>query len=136
MVLEKLHPDLLQGFLFHRPYTKEQFEASFVRSDTPEYAAQQSLREELKRFRWGGDSLPGTDMVSTPESLQTVLDAMDEVIYVSDLETYELYYLNPAGRRLTGVSDYQGQKCYKVLQGRTDPCDFCTNHRGLSCRPL
>ncbi|MEI3349480.1 MAG: hypothetical protein V8R55_14275 [Dysosmobacter sp.] len=53
---------------------------------------------------------------------------MDEVIYVSDLETYELYYLNPAGRRLTGVSDYQGQKCYKVLQGRTDPCDFCTNH--------
>lgn len=128
MVLEKLHPDLLQGFLFHRPYTKEQFEAGFIRSDTPEYAAQQSLCQELKRFQWGGESLPGKDMVSTPESLQTVLDAMDEVIYVSDLETYELYYLNPAGRRLTGVSDYQGQKCYKVLQGRTDPCDFCTNH--------
>lgn len=59
MVLEKLHPDLLQGFLFHRPYTKEQFEAGFIRSDTPEYAAQQSLCQELKRFQWGGESLPG-----------------------------------------------------------------------------
>lgn len=128
MVLEKLHPDLLQGFLFHRPYTKEQFETIFIRTDTPEYAAQQLLCRELRQFQWNGDALPKEDMVSTPESLQAVLDTMDEVIYVSDLETYELYYLNPAGRRLTGVLDYQGQKCYKVLQNRTDPCEFCTNH--------
>ena len=54
MVLEKLHPDLLQGFLFHRPYTKEQFEAGFIRSDTPEYAARSEERRVGKecRSRW------------------------------------------------------------------------------------
>lgn len=123
--LEKLHPDLLQGFLFHKPYTKEQFEACFIQKENPAYSSWKSLQKVLQGFR-SPERMP-IDMVSTPESLKTVLDAMDEVIYVSDLTTYELYYLNPAGRRLTGVYDYQGQKCYKVLQGKDDPCEFCTN---------
>lgn len=124
--LEKLHPDLLQGFLFHRPYTPEQFEACFIQKGSPAYIARTRFQKKLRGFRWQ----PGrflADVTSTPETLKTVLDAMDEVIYVSDLATHELYYLNPAGRRLTGVYDYQGQKCYKVLQGKDDPCEFCTN---------
>ena len=124
--LEKLHPDLLQGFLFHKPYTTEQFEACFIQKGSAAYTSRVRLQKALRGFRWNPGSFP-TDIVSTPETLKTVLDAMDEVIYVSDLVTYELYYLNPAGRRLTGVYDYQGQKCYKVLQGKDDPCEFCTN---------
>lgn len=124
--LEKLHPDLLQGFLFHKPYTKEQFEACFLQKESPAYISRMRLQKALRGFHWRAGRFP-TDVVSTPESLKTVLDAMDEIIYVSDLVTYELYYLNPAGRRLTGVYDYQGQKCYKVLQGKDDPCEFCTN---------
>ena len=124
--LEKLHPDLLQGFLFHKPYTAEQFEACFIQKGSAAYTSRVRLQKALRGFQWNPGSFP-TDIVSTPETLKTVLDAMDEVIYVSDLVTYELYYLNPAGRRLTGVYDYQGQKCYKVLQGKDDPCEFCTN---------
>ena len=124
--LERLHPDLLQGFLFHRPYTTEQFDASFIQKGSPAYIARQRLQKKLRGFHWRPEKTP-MDIASTPEALKTVLDAMDEVIYVSDLATHELYYLNPAGRRLTGVYDYQGQKCYKVLQGRDDPCEFCTN---------
>lgn len=124
--LEKLHPDLLQGFLFHRPYTAEQFEACFIQKGSPAYVARKRFQKKLRGLHWMPTRFP-MDVASTPETLKTVLDAMDEVIYVSDLVTHELYYLNPAGRRLTGVYDYQGQKCYKVLQGLDDPCSFCTN---------
>lgn len=53
----------------------------------------------------------------------------DNIIYVSDMETYELLYMNDACRAALGVEDdtYQGRKCYKVLQGLEAPCDFCTN---------
>ena len=124
--LERLHPDLLQGFLFHRPYTTEQFEACFLQKGSLAYTSRQRFQKELQEFLAQPESLP-TDVVSPPETLKTVLDAMDEVIYVSDLDTHVLYYLNPAGRRLTGVYDYQGEKCYKVLQGQDAPCAFCSN---------
>lgn len=62
------------------------------------------------------------------EELSAIVEGMDDVVYVSDVETFELYYLNPAGRRLTGMYDYKGRKCYEVLQGQSSPCEFCTNH--------
>lgn len=51
--------------------------------------------------------------------------------YISDIETYELLYVNEAGRRLFKVpldADLDGVACYEFLQGRHDPCPFCTNH--------
>lgn len=124
--LERLYPDLLQGFLLHRPYTMEQFEACFIQKGSLAYVSRQRLQEKLRGFLSQPEKFPA-GVTSAPETHKTILDAMDEVIYVSDLVTHELYYLNPAGRRLTGVYDYQGQKCYKVLQGEEAPCEFCTN---------
>lgn len=51
--------------------------------------------------------------------------------YISDIETYELLHVNEAGRRLFKVpldADLEGVKCYEFLQGRDEPCLFCTNH--------
>ena len=51
--------------------------------------------------------------------------------YISDIETYELLYLNEAGRRLFGVGadeELGGVKCYELLQNGDAPCSFCTNH--------
>ena len=51
--------------------------------------------------------------------------------YISDIETYELLHVNEAGRRLFKVpldADLEGVKCYEFLQGRDEPCPFCTNH--------
>ena len=51
--------------------------------------------------------------------------------YISDIETYELLHVNEAGRRLFKVpldADLEGFKCYEFLQGRDEPCPFCTNH--------
>ena len=60
--------------------------------------------------------------------LHTMLDGLSELIYVCDMETHRLLYLNEEGRRLYGVDVVGGERlCYQVLQGRDAPCPFCTN---------
>ncbi len=60
--------------------------------------------------------------------LTCILDAIDDICYVSDPETYELLYINRAGRALfPGKDGGIGGKCYEVLQQLDKPCDFCTN---------
>ena len=61
-----------------------------------------------------------------------VIDETNALIYISDPETYELLYLNQATLRVLGNparEQWFGQPCYKVLQGKEQPCDFCTNSR-------
>ena len=52
---------------------------------------------------------------------------IDDIVYVSDPITHELYYVNKVGREYFGMNqcDYQGRKCYEVFQGRPSPCSFC-----------
>ena len=55
---------------------------------------------------------------------------LEEILYVADVETYELVYLNRYGRSVFRIEDednYAGKRCYEVLQGRREPCPFCTN---------
>ncbi len=60
----------------------------------------------------------------------TILDSLDALVYVSDMQTYELLYTNEYGRNIWG--DIQGKTCWKVLQdGQNGPCSFCTNDRLL-----
>ncbi len=56
----------------------------------------------------------------------SVLDHSDNLIYISDPESYEILYVNNAATDLFG-SDIVGKKCYEILQGMEMPCDFCTN---------
>ncbi len=59
--------------------------------------------------------------------LNTLFDSMSAVVYVADLKTYELLYVNKFSKDFFG-SDWQGQKCYHYLQeGMDQPCEFCTN---------
>ena len=56
------------------------------------------------------------------------LDRIDELIYLSDINTYELLFVNSYGRMYFGEPS-KGVRCYKYLAGRTTPCDFCTNEQ-------
>lgn len=57
-----------------------------------------------------------------------ILDESESMIYVSDIDTYELVYLNQALMNNFGIGqECIGEKCYKVLQGLDKPCPFCTN---------
>ena len=60
------------------------------------------------------------------EQLLSIFDAIDEKVYVSDPETHEILYANPAKRKVFG-QDIVGQKCHKAFQELDAPCEFCTN---------
>ncbi|MBU0946946.1 MAG: response regulator [Proteobacteria bacterium] len=56
----------------------------------------------------------------------TILDSTDTIIYVVDIENYEILYINKFGKKLYG--DVTGSPCWQVLQkGMNGPCDFCPN---------
>lgn len=57
--------------------------------------------------------------------LLSIFDSIDEVVYVSDPDTYEVLYVNQALAESLG--DVIGQKCYWVFQNLESPCSFCTN---------
>ncbi len=59
------------------------------------------------------------------QQLLSIFDSIDEPVYVSDPTTFELLYVNEAFRRHWG--DSTGYPCFRVLQGRDRPCEFCTN---------
>lgn len=57
---------------------------------------------------------------------------LDEIVYVSDIKTNTLVYMNAHLRNFFGYhshADYLGKKCHELLQGCDIPCSFCTNFR-------
>ena len=66
-----------------------------------------SLRENEARFR-------------------LVMDSLDALVYVADMDTYEVLFINEYGRKLFG--NVTGSTCWKSLQdGQIGPCSFCPN---------
>lgn len=58
-----------------------------------------------------------------------LIDEMSELIYVVDIDTYELLYVNRPGKELFGLDDLTGVKCYQAIYGRDAPCEFCPNYK-------
>lgn len=50
-------------------------------------------------------------------------------VYISDMDTYELLYVNKKSCDTLQASEAQllGRKCYEAIQGLDAPCPFCTN---------
>lgn len=64
------------------------------------------------------------------DELLEFFEELDEMVYVSDMESYDLIYMNRKLRdslNLSCIEDYRGKKCYEILQGCSGPCRFCTN---------
>ena len=69
-------------------------------------------------------------LVSANERFVAVMDSLDSVVYVADIDTHELLFINQTVK--TQFGDISGQPCWNVLQsGQMGPCDFCTNHKLL-----
>ncbi len=125
IALQGLHADTLQGYFFAKPCTVPMFERTYICADSEAYRDREGKEAHIRAMEDEESKELLEELCS--EEISNITESMDEIIYVSDTETYELYYLNEAGRRATGVYDYKGCKCYKVLQGKDKPCDFCTN---------
>ena len=58
-----------------------------------------------------------------------MLDEYVGNVYVADMKSYKLLYLNPTACESLKypLEKLVGRKCYEMIQGRTSPCPFCTN---------
>lgn len=63
--------------------------------------------------------------------LTNTFDGIKDLVYIVDLETYEVLYANAACRQCFHIEDIRGRKCYEILQGLDRPCDFCTTSQLL-----
>lgn len=64
------------------------------------------------------------------EKIWEFYENLNEIVYASDMENYELLYMNRKAREIYGYSDvrdFKGKKCYEVLQGCACPCTICNN---------
>ncbi len=58
-------------------------------------------------------------------------DTIQEIVYVMDMETYDLVFMNRFALEQFGyvsLDQIKGKKCYEALQHLGAPCPFCTNH--------
>ncbi len=61
-----------------------------------------------------------------------IYENLREVVYVTDVDTYEVIYINRYGREVLNVPSVellQGRPCYEVLQKCSSPCAICTNNK-------
>jgi PAS domain S-box-containing protein len=63
---------------------------------------------------------------SAHERFLTVLDSIDANVYVSDMQTYEILFMNKHMRDTFG-HDLIGQTCWRVFRNDSEPCKDCTN---------
>ena len=74
------------------------------------------------------DELQARDRTVTEahERLLTILDGLDAGVYVADMQTYEIIFINRPIRDDFG--DITGRLCWKHLHAGNDrPCPFCNN---------
>lgn len=64
-------------------------------------------------------------LIAEQRQLLSIFDGIDEPVYISDPETFEVLFANKAIKKVFGV--VVGKKCYQSFQGLKSPCSFCTN---------
>jgi PAS domain S-box-containing protein len=64
------------------------------------------------------------------ERFLKVLDSIDAAVYVADLETYEILFVNKYLKESYG-RDTTGEICWKAFRNLTKPCERCTKVRLL-----
>lgn len=64
------------------------------------------------------------------DRFKAVLDGINAAIYVSDMNTHEILFLNKFMREIYG-DDFTGKPCWKTLKQRDGECEECTNSQLL-----
>jgi diguanylate cyclase (GGDEF)-like protein len=70
------------------------------------------------------------------ERVWEIYENMNEIVVVSELENYDIVYMNKKARRYYGienVKDLNGKKCYEFLQHSPCPCSVCSSSNLKCC---
>ncbi len=81
-----------------------------------------------KAFHDMADSLRTNQrsLLENEARFRLLMDSLDALIYVADMDTYEVLFINEYGKKLLG--DSTGKICWQSMQqGQSGPCSFCTN---------
>lgn len=55
-------------------------------------------------------------------------EELNEIVYVADIDSHELVYMNRLARKLYGLQsleDVKGKKCHEVISDSLNPCAAC-----------
>ncbi|HPQ68802.1 MAG TPA: PAS domain S-box protein [bacterium] len=63
---------------------------------------------------------------SAHDQLLSLLNSLDEIIYVADMDTYEILFVNKVAQQAFN-GPIIGKLCYREFQDFDKPCTFCTN---------
>ena len=66
-----------------------------------------------------------TGMSAENRLFQDIAGDMADGIYVIDKENYDLLYVNESKRLFAEARECVGQKCYRALYGKEEPCERC-----------
>ncbi|MBS1238372.1 MAG: hypothetical protein H6R39_32 [Deltaproteobacteria bacterium] len=87
-----------------------------------------SLELTRKKTKYSGKKSAPIDhlFLANQEFLKSMFDSIDALVYVADMETYEVLFVNKYGKNVWG--SIEGKICWHTLQsGQIGPCQFCTN---------
>ena len=68
---------------------------------------------------------------TSQETFLSVLDGVDATIYVADIDTYEILFMNSYMKE-TFRADLTGKICYEVFRNYSSPCSNCNNKKLLN----
>lgn len=88
-------------------------------------SCQQKKQEHLKAAE-EENRIKSEQLSRQIKELLVPMNEISELLYIADTQTYELLFMNNAGKRMFRVDDVKGKMCYEVLQGLKEPCPFCT----------
>jgi len=60
------------------------------------------------------------------EKMLTILDSIDSTVYVADMDTFEILFMNKKMITVFG-GDKTGDICYHAFRKNSEPCECCTN---------
>ncbi|MCI5141051.1 MAG: PAS domain S-box protein [Candidatus Electrothrix sp. ATG1] len=64
-----------------------------------------------------------SERIKSRQRLQKVMDTVEAMIYVTDINTFEILLTNQYTKEHFG--DITGRKCWEALQEQSGPCSFC-----------
>jgi two-component system cell cycle sensor histidine kinase/response regulator CckA len=142
-----VHPDDLPRLL---AFNKELQETAAPNAD---HVIEYRLRDRLGNYRWFSDSpaivrdatgqpafvigsnrditaqkAAEAELKDASERFNMVLDSISAQIYVADMQTFEILFMNRAMREAFG-DNHLGERCFEVFRNATDVCPHCSNDK-------
>ena len=84
-------------------------------------AANARLLEEVQKRREAHLSMQRYQAI-----LMTVMNSIEANIYVADMDTHEILFMNRHMQKVFG-RDMTGERCWQAIRNMDEPCSFCSN---------